>query len=164
MLMMGGRLAAVIAHLSDTLGLVGASVLLAFVFAKVEIHIEGADGWAAKLPTWRIERHRLLDLFFGGRPLTGYHVWLLSFMLLMFHFPLVATWSWSWRLEGRVIAAMILFWILEDLLWFVLNPAWGWSRFNRSTVGWHKRWLWRLPQDYWVFGMLAGFLLYWVER
>ena len=46
-------------------------VVLAYVFAKVEVHIEGTNGWASKLPTWRIERHWLLDLFFGGRPMTG---------------------------------------------------------------------------------------------
>ena len=38
-------------------------VLMAIAFAKVEIQIEGAAGWAASLPTWRIEKHWLLDLF-----------------------------------------------------------------------------------------------------
>jgi hypothetical protein len=36
---------------------------MAVIFAKVEIHIEGPHGWAAKLPTWRIEDHWLLRLF-----------------------------------------------------------------------------------------------------
>ncbi len=58
-------------------------LLLAFFFAQVEIQIEGARGWAASLPTWRIEGHWLLDLFWGGRPLTGYHAWIFSFMLLV---------------------------------------------------------------------------------
>jgi hypothetical protein len=48
-------------------------VLLAYFFANVEIQIEGSAGWAANLPTWRIEHHWLLDLFWGGRPMTGYH-------------------------------------------------------------------------------------------
>jgi hypothetical protein len=47
--------------------------LPAFFFANVEIQIEGAHGWAASLPTWRIEKHQLLDIFCGGRPMTGYH-------------------------------------------------------------------------------------------
>src|SRR5690242_5379610 len=44
----------------------GYALLLAFFFAHAEIEIEGAGGWAANLPTWRIERHWLLDLFWGG--------------------------------------------------------------------------------------------------
>ncbi|MBD3308853.1 hypothetical protein GF339_20775, partial [candidate division KSB3 bacterium] len=50
--------------------LLGWIALLSFFFAKVEIHIEGEAGWAANLPTWRIERHWLLDLLWGGRPMT----------------------------------------------------------------------------------------------
>ena len=48
------------------------TLLLAFFFAKVEVHIEGPGGWAANLPTWRIEQHVLLDLFWGGRAMTGW--------------------------------------------------------------------------------------------
>jgi hypothetical protein len=39
------------------------ALLMAFFFANVEIQIEGAAGWAANLPTWRIEHHWLLDIF-----------------------------------------------------------------------------------------------------
>jgi len=42
-------------------------LLLGLFFAKTEIQIEGAHGWAASLPTWRIEKHLLLDMFWGGR-------------------------------------------------------------------------------------------------
>jgi hypothetical protein len=138
--------------------------VLAFFFAKVEIHIEGEDGWAAKLPTWRIEKHWLLDVFFGGRPLTGYHAWMLPFSLLLFHYPALLGGSWSWRLEARTCAAFMLFWVLEDLLWFLLNPAWGWRRFNHREVRWHKHWLLGLPTDYWTFATLAGLLLAWSFR
>lgn len=147
--------------LSQTAGLLAAAVVMAFFFAKVEIHIEGPHGWATSLPTWRIERHRLLDWFFGGRAMTGYHAWMLPFMALAFHFPAVATWSWSWALEARMLAAMFVFWIVEDLLWFVLNPAWGLRRFTPREATWHKRWLLGAPVDYWVFALLAAGLLWW---
>lgn len=64
-------------------------LVLAFLFANVEIQIEGRGGWAANLPTWRIEHHWLLDLFLGGRAMTGYHAWVFSFVFLVFHFPMV---------------------------------------------------------------------------
>lgn len=49
-----------------------AVVVLALFFANVEIQIEGPHGWAASLPvTFRVEEHWLLDVFWGGRALTG---------------------------------------------------------------------------------------------
>ena len=43
-------------------------VVMAFFFANAEIQIEGKAGWAANLPTWRIEHHWLLDIFWGAAP------------------------------------------------------------------------------------------------
>ncbi len=59
-------------------------LILGFFFAKLEIAIEGDAGWAENLPTWRIEGHWLLDLFWGGRVMTGYHAW--AFSLVAFFF------------------------------------------------------------------------------
>src|SRR3569623_98459 len=106
-------------------GILLSVAILGLFFAQVEIQIEGAAGWAANLPTWRIERHWLLDVFWGGRPMTGYHAWVFPFILLFFHFPLVFNGSYSWRAESRVIACTILFWVIEDFLWFLLNPGYG---------------------------------------
>ena len=82
-------------------GLLVVLSLLAAVFAQVEIQIEGATGWAANLPTWRVENHWLLDYFWGGRPLTGYHVWVFLFMALVFHFAFFLHGRHSFRLEFR---------------------------------------------------------------
>ncbi len=132
---------------------------VAFFFAHVEIEIEGPVGWAASLPSWRIESHWLLDIFWGGRPLTGYHAWVFSFMALVFHLPLALVGSWSLRLEARIIGCLCLFWICEDLLWFILNPAFGWARFVPAHVPWHKSWFAGLPTDYWTFTLVGGCLL-----
>ena len=59
--------------------------VLAYFFANVEIANEGFAGWAADLPTWRIEKHWALDLFWGGRAMTGYHAWVFPFIALFFH-------------------------------------------------------------------------------
>lgn len=136
-------------------------VLLAYFFAHTEIQIEGSAGWAANLPTWRIEQHWLLDLFWGGRAMTGYHAWVFPFVALFFHFPLVFAGHWSWQAESRVIACIMLFWIAEDFLWFVLNPAYGLARFNAVDVPWHKHWLGVAPVDYWAYAvaMIVLFML-----
>ena len=136
-------------------------LLLAFFFAHVEVEIEGPAGWAGALPTWRIEQHWLLDLFWGGRAMTGYHAWVFSFMFLMFHLPMVAASRRSWRDEARTLGAIMLFWIAEDFLWFLINPAYGIGGFNPQAARWHRHWLWFAPVEYWVFLPVAG-LLYWL--
>jgi hypothetical protein len=133
---------------------------LAATFAKVEIEIEGPDGWAAKLPTWRAPdswvSHALLD----GKPLTGYHAWVLLFVLLVFHLPFAFGARWSARAEARTLALMILFWTAEDFLWFVLNPHYGLAGFNPAKAWWHRpAWWGFLPRGY-VIGLAAAIALY----
>jgi len=137
-------------------------ILLAYFFAHIEIQIEGGAGWATNLPTWRIEEHWLLDIFWGGRAMTGYHAWVFPFIALFFHFPLFFMGHWSWRAEFRVIGCIMLFWIVEDFLWFLLNPAYGLERFNPDAVHWHKHWLWLAPVDYWFYSG-AMLLMLWLS-
>ncbi len=134
-------------------------LMQAFLFAQVEIQIEGASGWAANLPTWRLEKHWLLDIFLGGRAMTGYHAWVFAFMFTVFHFPMVANGCYEWRAESQALGCLMLFWIAEDFLWFVLNPAYGLSRFTPMDAVWHKRWLWLAPVDYWMFLPVSAVLL-----
>ncbi len=138
--------------------------LLSFFFAQVEIQIEGAAGWAAGLPTWRIESHWLLDLFWSGRPMTGYHAWVFPFIALVFHLPIFLLGRWSWRVEARIVAMIMLFWVIEDALWFVLNPAFGWSKFSAGNVEWHKHWWMGVPVDYWISTVIGIALFVWSYR
>lgn len=138
--------------------------LLSLFFAQVEIQIEGSAGWAAALPTWRIESHWLLDIFWGGRPMTGYHAWVFPFIAMVFHLPVFLYGRWSWRAEARIVAMIMFFWVLEDALWFVLNPAFGWKQFSAGNIPWHKHWWLGLPVDYWVSTTLAVALATWSFR
>ncbi len=144
--------------LRHALLLAGVLLGLGFLFAMVEIQIEGPAGWAAKLPTWRIENHPLLNWFWGGKPLTGYHLWVFLFMAAVFHLPLALVGTFSLKLEARIIGSVMVFWILEDFLWFILNPAYGLARFRPDSVPWHKQWVLGIPTDYLVF-FVAGCLL-----
>jgi hypothetical protein len=137
---------------------------LAFLFANVEIQIEGTGGWAANLPTWRIEHHWLLDMFLGGRAMTGYHAWVFSFIFLVFHFPMIVGWRFTLRDECHAIACLMMFWIVEDFLWFVVNPAFGIGRFTPFDATWHKHWLWHAPVEYWVFLPIAVLLFNFASR
>jgi hypothetical protein len=73
---------------------------------------------------------------------------------MMFHLPFFMLQQWSWRLEARAIASIALFWVSEDFLWFMLNPAYGWAGFSPGRAVWHKHWWGGAPIDYWL--ALAG--------
>ena len=135
-------------------------LLAATAFALLEVQIEGADGWAARLPTWRV-RNRLTERFLGARSITGYHLYVHLFVLLFAHLPYaVVPDAWAWQVELRIIAFIILFWILEDFLWFVFNPHYGLRRFRAEDAWWHAATWWGpMPRDYWIF-LPLGLALY----
>lgn len=133
----------------------------AFLWAKLEVEIEGKNGWAKNLPTWRIEGHFLLDLFMGGRPLTGYHAWAFSFVAFAFHLPLLWMKTWSVPLECEVLGSLMLFWVVEDFVWFMINPHFGWQKYRRQDIVWHRRWFWILPADHWGMIVMGVALLAW---
>lgn len=143
------------------------AVLLAtaMVFALLEIQIEGAAGWAADLPAWRL-KNRWTRKFLGARPLTGYHVYFQLFLLLLLHLPYgLSLLRPSLAAELRIIAFGLLFWIVEDFLWFVLNPNYGVHAFRRERIPWHAAtWWWFMPRDYWLFLpiALAAYVASWV--
>jgi hypothetical protein len=139
-------------------------LILAFFFAKVEIQIEGDKGWAAGLPTWRIEKHWLLDIFWGGRELTGYHAWVFPFIILLFHTAFFLGCPWSIKLEAKLIALIMAFWIIEDFLWFILNPHYRFKKFTKQDIPWHShRWFIFMPTDYWFYLTVAS-LLFWYSK
>ncbi len=122
--------------------------LLALLFALVEIEVEGRYGWAERLPTWyrTTGPARIFSLFSSGKPLTGYHLFMQLFMLAAFHLPFFAGLAWSVASELRLLAALVLFFIAEDFLWFVFNPAYGVRNFRKGKIWWHST-------SVWVFGL-----------
>ncbi len=136
-------------------------VAAAAALAMLEVQIEGSGGWASGLPTWRTD-HRLARLVLGGRTLTGYHAWVHVTVLLLAHivYPLGVAQP-SWRLEARIFAFLALFWVIEDFLWFVFNPAFGVRRFRREHAHWHVRWWGPAPREYWIFVPLAAAAYAW---
>jgi hypothetical protein len=147
------------------------SILLLFayalLFALVEIEIEGPDGWADKLPTWyRVTPWyaRLFALLLSGKPLTGYHATMLPITVLSFHLGFAFGLPWSWATELRLLGAYMVYNVVWDFLWFLLNPHYGWARFRKGSVWWHNRiWLGRFPIDYWN-GFTLAFLLAWAAE
>lgn len=145
--------------LGRTAGYLAWVIMMAVFFAHAEVEIEGASGWAANLPTWRIDKHWLLDVFWAGRAMTGYHAWMFSFMALAFFAPLAFQGRWQGRDAALAFCGLIVFWIVEDFTWFMVNPAWGWARFDGALVTWHAHWAWGAPVDYWAGLAVAAAIL-----
>jgi hypothetical protein len=140
------------------IGFLAFMVLLAFILALWEIQIEGKDGWAAKAPCWRIKKKWVVRLT-GGRPLTGYHVFMTLFILATLHLPLFFV-SWSWQLECLLVGFYLGMVLVEDFLWFVLNPYYGIKSFRKGKIWWHKRWWGPVPDFYWIFFIIIVILIY----
>jgi hypothetical protein len=126
----------------------------ALLFALAEIEIEGEHGWAERLPTWfRVSTPgaRLFGLLLGGKPLTGYHLVMFALPLASFHIGFVGGVPWSGAAEAATLAAYLVWLATWDLLWFLLNPRYGWARFRKGEIWWHgRRWIGRFPVDYWA--------------
>jgi hypothetical protein len=137
--------------------------VVSLLYALIEIQIEGQHGWAEKLPTWRI-RTPWTDWLFSERPLTGYHLYFFLFIIIIAHAPYALSFTIpSITSELRMLSFIVLFFILEDFLWFVFNPAFGIRRFASQNIWWHSsRWWWIMPRDYWLYIPL-GLLLYYLS-
>ena len=136
-------------------------LFLALILAWWEIQIEGKDGWAAKSPGWRINTGWIMRVT-GGLPITGYHLFMTFFIISIVHLPLFFI-NWSWRLESLLIGFYVGMVLIEDFLWFVLNPFYGIKNFQKGKIWWHKTWWGPIPAMYWFLLVLA-FILIWMGR
>lgn len=136
---------------------------LALVFALLEIQIEGENGWAKNLPTWRPQPNSWYEKIFkkimGGKELTGYHLVMFSLVFFVLHLPFSRGVSWSWIAEWETISLYFLFAALWDYLWFVFNPFYSLNKFNREHIWWHKMWLGKMPVDYY-WAIFISFIFY----
>ena len=129
-------------------------IICALILALLEIQIEGKYGWAKKLPTFKLKQK------IGIKPITGYHIYFLSFTILLIHLPLFFT-GWSLKNELLIIGSWIFIWSLEDFLWFIFNPYFGLKKFNKQNknLWWHQSWFLGLPTFYWLVFPLAAILI-----
>lgn len=130
------------------------------LFALLEIQIEGKNGWAAALPTWKKPVNKKGFLRFlsdPNQPQTGYHTYLWAFLFTISHLVFLLT-DWTIQKEIYVISYYILLTTVEDFLWFVFNPHYGTKKFKKGLVPWHTNWFLGIPRNYWISYPLGIFL------
>lgn len=137
--------------------------VLALVLAILEIQIEGKNGWAMNLPTWRPKNSnwfiKIYTKFMSDREPTGYHMTMFSFVLLILHMPYFFGQELSMNNWLMTISLFFIFVVLWDFLWFVLNPYHPLSRFNAEHIWWHKKWWAGAPRDYYLSVLLSLLVL-----
>jgi hypothetical protein len=141
-------------HPFSYVGLWGFILVLSAVTALMEIQIEGGNGWAGCLPSWRFAPAWMRN-FLNGKDLTGYHLYLNLHMLVLFHFPMFFV-EWSLFLELTILSIFFACMIVEDFLWFVLNPHFGWTSFGKGKVSWYTQWFGGFPVDYYLWLIVSA--------
>ena len=120
--------------------------------AGIEIEIEGAYGWAERLPTWYLKRGSVgavYGLAMSGRPLTGYHVFAFVIPLLVLHLPFVSGIDWS--LAGELVTIRHLLRAGRGLGLHVVcaQPRVHGAALPQGHVWWFEQpWIWPFPLDY----------------
>ncbi len=128
-------------------------ILLAFVsMAFWEAYAEGEAGGAARAvgPQFKL---------FGLR-FKAYHLILFCvFIPLLLSLTLIG--RFSWHLFKFVAAGYFFGLVIEDFLWFVVNPKWPFSHWNSRHVDWYSWWKigkFEIPSFY-IPAIIIGILL-----
>ena len=137
----------------------GSVLLLAPFIALLEIASEGPFGWAENAWNFGYTVDKSQE-----RPFTYYH---LSMNLVYFVALNLAFWrreEWEgWlkvlMIEFKVLSWTFMMWVVEDFLWFMMNPNYGLSKFGPEHIWWHKTWFLGVPYHYWILAPLS-LLLY----
>jgi len=145
--------------------------LFALVFALFCVNAEGKAGWAGNLPAWRPNPNLwwvkiLYWIPLCGREVNGFDLFVITFFIMAFLF--IFFWNWThgktWKLRdwGELVCLFFVFSVIEDFLWFMVNPYYGLGKFSAQFIPWHKNWLGPLPTDYYIgiaasigFGILS---------
>jgi|TARA_B110000483_G_C18025407_1_gene476606 hypothetical protein len=110
------------------------------VFSAIEVELEAAAGWAVNLPT---------DCAFLGW--TFYHVYM-NVLVLLTIFGITRIYEsdfsknrhkYIWTVMVYVVRILIWF-CVEDIMWFILNPSYGLLRYTQEDIYWHADKTWFL--------------------
>ena len=102
-------------------------LLLATLWAWMEVEIEGKHGWAQQLPT--------ACAFWGW---TWYHV-SMNFIILIVLYRSLRSVQFEQGCTSLIYFALytVAWFVVEDVLWFVLNPSFGIKHYTVAGIPWH---------------------------
>lgn len=101
----------------------------AVLYSILEIEIEGKNGgWANNIPTAKS----------GIGIFTYYHIYMNIIIIL------IITYSTMVVLKNiyLVLYFIIIWFIVEDFCWFVLNPYYTLDKYTKENIWWHRNQIW----------------------
>ena len=115
----------------------------ALIYALLEIEMEGKHGWCEKLPTAK----RVVG------PFTLYHVYMNIFIVIMismifiprFYVACNSSEFTPWSAVCCFVFYLLLWFLLEDFLWFVMNPHYTLCKYKKEHIKWHTQWVGPVP-------------------
>jgi len=134
-------------------------VILAYFHALQETQIEGKAGWARHLPTFRISV--FITKLLLNKEITGYHIFLLSMYVIIFH-GIYLFQPYTLKTELIIFGLLNWYFVIEDFLFFIVNPHYGISKFKKGYISWHRRWLFNFIPISYVWGIIIGTFLLWI--
>lgn len=117
-----------------------------------ESRVEGRNAWGKNKLGWKLK--------LGKYEFPEYHFWLFIVMFpLLIALPLFI-FGWDFELFGILLSAYFSGMVIEDFMWFVVNPAVKISEWNPKFADWYP-WLiikkFRMPVPY-VLGIIISIL------
>ncbi len=129
------------------------------LFALAEAYQEGKHGWKYN--------HRWFSVPLpGGYWLHAYHVFIFLgiFPLFLFVIPLLLV-GWNTHLFLVILFSFLMGLVLEDFLWFVVNPQFSFKKWKPKYVRWYP-WVQigtvAIPLGYLVVLLLSSILLFFI--
>jgi len=113
----------------------------AILFSLLEVEIEGLYGWGKKLPTFTITT----GIF---KNFTFYHLIMAAIVFLTNIFPVMLAMNYQFSIKTLCYCTfnVTLWFMIEDIFWFVFNPHYTLKKYTQKHIEWHS---WQ-P---WFFGM-----------
>ena len=135
-------------------------VMLIYVsIAFWEAYVEGRNAWDKNKYGWKIN----FKTGFLSRPLTAYHFWCWLIMIPMFLMLPLVIYGWNRHLFWLLVSCWFLGAVLEDFLWFVVNPEVSIKEFNEKDCKWHY-WIgfgkYKVPEIYILWPIVV--ILIWI--
>ena len=94
--------------------------LYAVLWSYMEVEIEGKDGgWAKNLPSKK---------FFNTK-FTWYHIIMNTIVITTIAYSLFGRNSWE------ILFYIVGWFMIEDFVWFMINPGFGWSKYTKKISG-----------------------------
>lgn len=114
-------------------------VIFAVLYSILEIEIEGKSGWAENLPTQ----------YSGIGRFTYYHIILNIIIILVITYSTLLLKNTNLWI---VLFYIIIWFLVKDFSWFVLNPYYTLDKYSRENIWWYsdEEWILKNPIHNWI--------------